>query len=186
MVQFIAEATVGIDAYKKAAREFRISLTEGAIGDPAPVFRANPAYVPPAAAVAGLFQRLDELVKRIRVAPNYTPEIGALLGIVPQSPSRPAPGTVQPMLKVETLPGSIVNVAFKRGFSDGVSVEIKVDNATTWSDAGRFFKSPAQLTIPENPQNLPRSVQIRARYVEGDTPVGQYSPVDIVSTQPAG
>lgn len=174
-----------VGAGKKAVREFRISLTEGAIGDPAPAFPANPGYVPPAAAVAGLYQRLDELVKRIRVAPNYTPEIGALLGIVPQNPSRPAPAAMQPTLKVETLPGSVVNVSFKRGFTDGIAVEIKVDNATTWSEAGRFFSSPAGVVVPENPQNLPRAVQVRARYIEKNSPVGLYSDIVTTATQPA-
>lgn len=70
-------------------------------------------------------------------------------------------------------------------FTNGVVFETKIDNAASWSDAGRFYASPADLHIPENPSGLPRSVQIRARYVEGDEPVGLYSAVDTVSTTPA-
>ena len=83
------------------------------------------------------------------------------------------------------MPGSVVNVSFKKKFTNGIAVEIKVDNAATWSDAGKHWASPAQLVIPENAQNLPRSVQVRARYVEGNTAVGQYSQTATVATQPA-
>jgi hypothetical protein len=83
------------------------------------------------------------------------------------------------------MPGSVVNVSFKKKFTNGIRVEIQVDNAATWSDAGRYYESPAELVIPENPQNLPRSVQVRARYVEGNTAVGQYSQTATVATQPA-
>lgn len=68
---------------------------------------------------------------------------------------------------------------------DGVTVEMKVDNAETWSDAGRFTSSPAELTIPQNAGNLPRAVRVRARYFEKDAPIGQFSAVVSTATQPS-
>lgn len=133
----------------------------------------------------GIFERLDNLVKRIRVAPNYTPEIGALLGIIPQSPSRPAPEDLQPTIKATAMPGSVVNVKFVRGGMSGVLIETQIDNSGTWSSVGQFSVSPATITIPENPQNLPRYVQVRARYFDKDEPVGLISQVDSVSTLPS-
>ena len=91
----------------------------------------------------------------------------------------------QPVLKVAALPGSVVEVKFVRGLMDGIALEMQVDNSDTWSDAGRFFTSPASLTIPQNAQNLPRSLKVRARYIEGNTPVGQFSSVVSTATQPA-
>lgn len=184
MMQFIASTALAIDAYKEATRQFRIRVSEGQIGDPTPAFPANPGFVPPTAVATGIFERLDTLVKRIRVSPTYTSEIGALLGIIPASPSRPAPEAMQPELKVTTLPGSVVQVKFVRGESNGIFVETKLDNSETWSSVGIFPSSPAVIVVPQTPQNLPRSVQIRARYVEGNSPVGQFSDIVTTATQP--
>ena len=46
MVQFLATSAVSLEAYKDAVRQFRITLTEGDIGDPTPVFPANFAPSP--------------------------------------------------------------------------------------------------------------------------------------------
>lgn len=84
--QSIAATTVEVDAFKKAVIEYRISLTEGSIGDPQPIFPTEAFAAPPNDRPAGLFQRLVELVDRIRAAPAYTDEIGAAMGIIPIPP----------------------------------------------------------------------------------------------------
>lgn len=184
MMQSIATIAVQLDAYTDAMRQFRLVLTEGNIGEPTPSFPALPGYVAADSVDTGIFERLDNLVKRIRVAPNYTSETGALLGIIPAAPSDLAPEEMQPNLKAVSMPGSVVRVAFVRGSTDGVELETKLDNGDKWESAGRYFRSPAELVIPGNPQNLPRAVQVRARYVGGNTPIGQFSPVVSTATQP--
>ena len=131
----------------------------------------------------GIWERVDGFVKRIRVAPAYTNEIGALLGIIPSGSGPQPENEMRPDLTPTSLPNSVVQVKFVRGKSDGVVIETNLDNGT-WSEAGRFFKSPATLAIPENPTGVPRAVQLRARYVEGDSPVGQFSPTVTIATQP--
>ena len=183
--QFCAEQTVEVEAFARAFRAYRDTVTAGDAGGRPPAYPANPTDEPPTSVDAGIFERLDNLVGRIRLSPNYTPEIGALLGIIPVSPDRPAPADMKPVVKSTAMPGNKIAVSFKRGYSNGVVFEIKVDNAAAWSEAGRFYTSPAELVIPESPSGLPRSVQIRARYVEGNEPVGQYSQVDTISTLPS-
>jgi len=185
IVQFLAQTAVDIDSYKDAVRQYRVIMLEGNVGDPMPSFPANTSFSAPASRPTGIFERLDELVKRIRVSPSYTDEIGALLGILPSGSGSVSPIDLKPVIKAVALPGSVVLVSFVRGSTDGVIVETKLDNGT-WSDAGRYFKSPAQLPIPQNADNLPRAVQVRARYVDGDTPVGQLSSVVSTATQPEG
>lgn len=188
VVQFVASVALGLDAYKDAAKQFRVIITEGSVGEPTPAFPANPGFVAPTAVPTGIFERLDDLVKRIRVAPAYTNEIGALLGILPTQTSGPQVPEVdlQPSLKTVSLPGSVVQVKFVRGNTNGVVIETRIDNSETWSDAGKFYNSPATLVIPANTQNLPRSVQVRARFVDKDTPVGQFSDIVTTTTNPAG
>ncbi len=188
VMQSLGLVAVELEAYKDAARQYRIVITEGNIGDPTPEFPEAPQYAAPGGVATGIFERLDNLVKRIRVAPAYTPEIGALLGILPTQTSGPQVPEVdlQPTLKTVSLPGSVVQVRFVRGNMTAVAVETKIDNADTWSDAGKFYSSPAELVIPQNAQGLPRSVQVRARYVDKNTPVGQFSDIVTTATQPTG
>ena len=76
-------------------------------------------------------------------------------------------------------------VSNELGLTNGIVVETKIDNSETWSSVGIFPTSPAIVVVPQNPQNLPRSVQIRARYVEGNSPVGQFSDIVTTATQPS-
>ena len=186
-LQDLASGRVALDAFVEAVTQYRRNVTEGNIGDPTPAFPTAPAITPGELPPTGIFQRLIELVDRIRVAPTYTPEIGAQLGIIP-SASTSGGGTsgiddLKPALKAATMPGNVVEVKFTRGQTDGIDVEIKIDNAEAWTGGGRFFKSPAVLNIP-NGTGLPHSVQIRARYLEGNDPVGQNSDTVTIVTTP--
>jgi len=181
-MQFLLSASGVIEAYKDAARQYRLIITEGDVGEPTPLFPAGIAPAPGTPVATGIYQRLIELVERIRVAPTYTTEIGALLGILPQS--APAPeGDVVPVLKLEALPGNIVSVKFVRGGTDGIAVERQLDNETDWATIGNYAKSPVEMNIPSGTNNLPRAVRVRARYLEGNTPVGLNSDtVNVVTT----
>ena len=187
-LQDLASGKAQLDAFVEAVTQYRRNVLEGNIGEPTPVFPTAPTVTPAEQPPAGIFQRLIELVARIRAAPGYTPEIGALLGIIPSSASTSGAGSgtddgeLKPVLKANAMPGNVVEVKFTRGHTDGIDVEIKIDNAATWTSGGRFFKSPAALTIPDG-TGLPHAVQIRARYLDGNAPVGQNSDtVNIVTT----
>jgi hypothetical protein len=182
IMQFLLGANGIIDAYKDAARQYRLIITEGDIGDPTPLFPAAIGPTPATPVATGIYQRLIELVDRIRAAPAYTDEIGALLGIIPQAAPVPE-GDVVPVLKLEAMPGNVVSIKFVRGRSDGIAIERQLDNESEWTAIGNFAKSPVELSIPANTNNLPRAVRLRARYVDGNTPVGLNSDtVNVVTT----
>jgi hypothetical protein len=172
-------------AVMHASQQFIKVITLDPIGSPTPMWPAAFGGTPPEPMPdTGVFERIDDLVKRIRTAPNYTSEVGALLGIIPSKPDPIAPELLKPEPSLISYPGNAIQVHFVRGTNNGLEVEIQVDKDGTWTNAGRFFKSPAELVIPENPQGLARSVQVRARYVKGNSIVGQYSDVDYISTTP--
>jgi len=102
-------------------------------------------------------------------------------------PSTPSNGNelineeIKPTLEAVAMPYHEVDVSFDRGDMHGILVEIKVDDGS-WRNAGRYFISPATITIP-NGTGQPHSVEIRARYVKGMEPVGKDSdPVSVVTT----
>lgn len=185
MMQFLVDANDQMNSVIDGSRQFRMVMTEGTVGSPEPIWPTQFAGSPPLPMVAaGIFERLDNLVKRIRVSPTYSPEIGALLGIIPSKAPDVAPNDMKPDPSLRAMPGNIVEADFVRGKTDGIDIQMMIDKSEHWENAGRFFKSPAVLNIPQNTENLPRSVQIRARYLIGNSPVGQYSDIDSIATIP--
>ena len=183
VMQFLADASVTIKAYTTAERNYRKAITEGDIGDITPEFPANMTLSLPSVVETGLFERLDTYVNRIRSSAGYTSEIGGLLGIISAHPVPLAPEDMKPVIKGEVVMGNIVNVKFVKSKTDGVRVETAIDNGA-WTNQGNFFKSPAMLEIPQNENQLPRSVKLRARFLEGNSPFGIASDVVTVQTIP--
>ena len=181
VMQFCATATQYFEAYMDAVREYRKTITEGNIGDPAPPF---PTFVSPGTVTAvptGIFERLDQFVKRIRTAPAYTSETGALLQIIPQKGDDLIESELKPQFKASPMPGNIIEIEFVRGKTAGINIETNVDGAG-WMFAAFKANSPATLNIPNGTGN-PHSVQLRARFVLKDEPVGLNSDtVNVVTT----
>jgi len=184
MMQFIGATDTQVKAYEKAVNEFRDIITEGDIGDVTPEFPANLVLSPPPSVPTGIFERLDKLVDRIFVAPNYTSEIGALLGILPTGETPTAPENWKPVLKAKARPEFTAQVKFTRGKSDGVALHIQRDKEDNWTSFGSFFQSPAVLEIPPKTPDTPEVVQIRGRFLVGNTPTGEFSDIVEIVTEP--
>ena len=183
IMDFLATTSVAVDAYIDGIRNYRKIISEGNIGDPTPAFPADVSFALPTPVDTGLFERLDNLVKRIRVAPAYTEEIGALLGIITSGGPLGPIDEFPPTIKASVDPGNIIEVKFTKGQSDGIYIETNVDNAG-WSFTEKAVKSPAVFDVPANQANTPRGVQIRARFLEGNNPVGDWSDIVTVQTIP--
>jgi hypothetical protein len=179
----LARATTAAEAFMAALRGFRLSLSEEKVGSPQPLFPTLTITPPPNGVPAGIFQRLDERVQRIRTAAAYTDEIGALLNILPSKSQSIAESELVPQLKVTSMPGNIVEIRFTRGDADGLSVQMRLDKENDWTSVGWFIRSPAVIEVPDG-TGAPRSVEIRARYLIGNDPVGLNSNVVSVVTTP--
>ncbi len=184
-VQWLAQVDVQINNYEKQMNAYRKEMLEGPNFAPNVNLPLPPVYpVPGPPSDPGIFIRLIELVDRIRVAGNYSTDDGEALGIIPSKPAALIPNELQPDPTLTALPGNVIEIAFKRGKTEGIDVEIEVDNSGTWEHAGKFFKSPGELVIPQNTIASARSVNLRARYLLDNKPVGLYSEIDMISTIP--
>ncbi len=182
----LAAVAIQLKAYRRAVTQFQNTILTGSLGSTTPSFPALPTYGEAAPVPTGIYSRLNNLVTAIRIAPAYNEEIAALLGILPSSKPVPPVDDLQPVVKMTAMPGSTMQITFTRGNTAGVLIQTKLDKAETWDDAGRYYSSPAEIVVPKNVAGFPRSVQVRARYVEGkgNQLVGQFSDVVSAATQP--
>ncbi len=179
MMQFIGASDLEVAAYEKAVGQYRKIFTEADIGDVTPSFPANPTLAPPALGVtAGIYERLNKLVDQIEAADNYTTEIGAMLGILPKGETPNQPEDMKPDLKPKAQPEFMAQIAFVRGKTDGIALQIQRDNEDAWTSVGSFFKSPAMIQLTPKTPNTPEVIRIRGRFLIGNTPTGEFSDIN--------
>ena len=183
--QFVADIFDQIKAFESAVRQYRIIITEEPIGQPTPQFPANPAFTLPVAIDTGMFDRLNKLVDRIRAAPAYTDEIGALLGILPKQPENITPEELKPVIKVSD---SFANYKFTlnvtRMGQESFKVQIRRSNSETWTDAGFGTSSPMDVTVTPTTPAEPERIQVRVILMSKNQPVGQPSDAVYVTVNP--
>ena len=186
IIKFLADVATEIEAFTEAVRQYRIIITEAAIGEPTPAFPANPAFALPAPAVAtGIFERLDDLVRRIRVAPAYTPEIGALLGIIPQKATPNAPSSLKPVIKAsDSTGGYSFEVDVTRLGMPAYKVQIQRQGSNAWQDAAFATNNPCNVTVTPTTPGQPERILVRAILMKGNEQVGLPSDPTYVTINP--
>ncbi len=185
VMQFLGETTVEMKNFDDAVRKYRIIITEHKVGDPMPDFPAVPVMTLPVEIPTGLFERLSDLVDRIRLAASFTQEIGAMLGINPVQPTPPDPNTVKPTIKATPLFESYKFDAFvMRMGMDSFKVQIRRMESETWTDAGFGTSSPLEITVQPTTPGQPERLQVRAILIKKNEPVGQPSDPVYVTVNP--
>jgi hypothetical protein len=163
--------------------EWKRILTEGPPGAPigdapaAPVYPAAPAGKP----APGIFPLIVALAERIRNTAGYTTAMGENLGIV--APAA-APPLGDPSFTARAEAGSEVRLDWVKGASDGVIVEGQRAAETAWTLLGTDRFSPYVDGREPLVAGQPEVRRYRMRYLDGDEPVGDYSPVATVTTVP--
>jgi hypothetical protein len=184
--QGIASGQVELDAFVEAVRQFRIQICEAVIGSPTPAFPAAPVITPAEIPLTGIYQRLIELVDQIRVASAYTPEIGALLGIIPSGGGGPTPeADLKPVIKVGQSFGDFkftVNVT--RLQQPGFKIQIQRAGESTWTDVAFATKNPCTVTVTPLVPGQPERILVRAILLANNEPVGAPSDPAYVTVNP--
>ena len=185
VIQFLASTATELDAYAEAVRQYRIVITEHGIGDPTPAFPADAVFALPNVIPTGAFERLDDLVKRIRVAPAYTPETGALLGILTTTATPPPESELKPVIKAsESFGGYTFSVNVTRMGMDAFKVQIQRKDSSTWQDAAFATNNPAEITVTPTTPGNPERIYVRAILMKKNAPVGQPSDPTYVTINP--
>jgi hypothetical protein len=185
VVQFMARTVLATEAYTAAVLSFQRTLLGGKIGAATPQFPAAPVLNVPVITPTGIFERLERLVRRIRVQPAYTPEAGALLGIIPRQAYRFAISELVPTFKASPLNRAYsFEVKVTKRLFKAFFVEFQRSSSNDWEKGGFFTSSPAIVTIePANP-GVPELLRVRVRMVKNNDAVGLNSDIQIVTVIP--
>jgi hypothetical protein len=189
-LQDLASGQVELDAYKDAVRQYRINVTEGAVGEPTPAFPAGIDVTPAELRPTGIFQRLIELVDRIRAATAYTDEIGALLGIIPSasgSGSGLAGGgdDLKPVIKASaSFSDYKFSVNVTRLGQEAFKIQIQRSGSDVWTDAAFATSNPCEVVANPTTPGQPERILVRAILLSHNEPIGQPSDAAFVTVNP--
>ena len=186
LMQYLADIFNQLKAYDAAMTQYRKIVTEGDIGEPTPAFPPNPNFALAKTIPTGVFERLNALRDRIMVAPDYTDEIGALLGILPSAPDSITPGDVKPSIQVfAAATGYTFSIVVAdRADSNMWEVFIMRKGATTWTSAGSFTGKSADVTVLPTTPGDAEQMQVRVQLKKANQNYGQPSDVVYVTVNP--
>ncbi len=183
--QSIGKTTVTAENFKKAIIDFRISLTEGNTGDPAPVFPSENFTQPPNKRPAGIFERLDNLRSRILLSATYTAEIGAALGIIPGEKAEAPEETLKPVIKASALSAPYkLKVDVTRLGMPGYRVEFQRAGSSVWELGAFATSNPCEFAITPTTPGEPERILVRAILLKNNEQVGEPSDPTYVTVNP--
>jgi len=184
--QWILNRSAQINTVKQDVNRWKLIYTNASIGTPLDALPVSPVYpivVTPIGFTlsAGMWPQIFALAERIRNTAGYTPAIGEDLGIVGSSGG----GELgDPVFQAIAQPNSETRLNWVKGSSEGVLIESQRVGEMTWTVMGTDRFSPYVDGRTPLVSGQPEVRRYRIRYLDGDDPVGNYSPVVTVTTTP--
>jgi hypothetical protein len=186
-VQWLSAALEASDTSAASLRLFRDETLFGAKSDPAPAEPVNVLPEFPEAFQTAIITRLVDLVeKKIQTADNYTPDIGAQLGIVVPSSDPISPENLSVEGKYyPALSGYEMGVVvFNRGDAESADLEIRFDGSEVWKKIKTFTGKTVSIVIEPTTPGQPQRVQARIQLYRKNEKYGQPSPALYVTLNP--
>lgn len=190
LVQFLAEAAVTVESFRSAMTGFRRAVLTTPHGTPMPDYPAFSGIVLPAADTAyaaGIWDRLNKAIERIRAHTSYTAEIGGLLGVIPTTPEPTIPGEVKPTVQVFPaaygMDASVV-VSGREG-ADQWQVLVARVGTTDWSVLEVGTGKSVNIHFTTGPdESGPVQLQFRVQLRLNNANYGQVSDIVLATMNP--
>jgi len=149
----------------------------------APVTDLPPA---PAKLTWAIIQRLVNLGERIELAPGYTSDVGAQLGIIPPQANGVSPADVKPTAQVFAAQNGyqFSVVVSNRAESNMFEVEIRRAGQENWTIVKVASGKSIDVTIEPTAQGKPEQIQVRVRLKKNNADYGQPSDAVYVTVNP--
>lgn len=175
-----------MEAAKEATNQIKSAVFNGKPTNPlGAVPTVAPFDVPFPPLKPGCLERFNKRVKRFKAAAGYTKEIGIALGI-----DEPASGGISPdllvaALKVTDLGNYQFEAVFRKQGMSAMLIQYRVKGTEKWLDIKTALQSPVTVDVPPPAtEGAAVQIEIRARLLDGNTPVGQWSPIYPLTVNP--
>lgn len=155
-------------------------------GDPNANFKVPvfPVLEMPEGAAPGIVTWVKQLIKRIKAAPGYTPQIGEALGLVTTGSEGIAPGDIIPQLTPKAINDGAVEIKFKKQGMTAIRIDYRKKGDSGWKLAGVYSSSPAIHFEQSTPPDTPEAREYRGILLKKNEPVTQYSATYNIVTTP--
>jgi hypothetical protein len=186
-VQWLAAALEASDTSAASLRLFRDETLFGAKSDPAPAEPVNVLPEFPDSFQTAIITRLVELVeKKIETADNYTPDIGAQLGIVVPSGDPISPETLNVRGEYFAAQSGYEMgvVVTNRGDAESADLEIRYDGSEVWKKIKTFTGKAVTVVIEPTTPGQPQRVQARIQLYRKNEKYGQPAAAVYVTLNP--
>jgi len=185
VIQFLADIHNQLKAFEEAVRQYRVIITEEAIGKATPQFPANPAFDLPVVIPTGIFERLNKLRTRIMAADAYTDEIGALLDILPKQSDSIASADAKPTIQVSAAQMGYLFSLMVSGRAEADSWEVWIlRKGGTWTNAKTAVGKSLDVTITPTTAGEAEQMQVRIQLRKNNQNYGQPSDIVYVTVNP--
>lgn len=181
----VTHAVNGRSLYNSKAQEFtayKDILLYAPLNEPLPTTPTAPAVgVLPVGALAACVARARQRAERIKAHPNYTTAIGEDCRII--APVTP-PGPTQPTLAAVAETSFAVRLTFAMRGHDQLEIQSQRGSESTWSSLAFDTNSPYLDGRAPLIAGQPEQRRYRARFVDNDVPVGDWSDTVEVTAHP--
>lgn len=185
-VQWINDLMGTQEANAAAIRSFRDQLLYGEKNDAKPLVPSTELPPAPAEYVSSIVQWLDTLKEKIELADDYTPDIGAQLGIVAPPPGGISEENVKPVLEafaaLENYDFAVVVTG--RGKADQNELQFRLPNQESWQTLKTFTGKSCNAQYKPTPEGQPIKIEIRVQLYRNNQKYGQPSNPAYITLNP--
>ena len=169
-------------AFEHQCVTYQLSMRNGPIGtDVIEVPVLVVVGVAPTPVAAGIFARVRELVRKIKLSASYTEDVGQILGIIGSEPeAKSAQDNATPILAGKIVAGN-VQIKYTRGEYDGIKLESRRGTETNFILLEKINKPIYVDKRPNLVEGQPEKREYRAWFFKGDEVIGQVSAVITVT-----
>lgn len=181
--EYIFNFTNQVKADYEAYFSYKRSMFEGpeAALPEAPSFSS---FTLPGPGAAGIIARQKRFKARIMNSDGFTVQIGEALEMVKPSPAPPSPADVKPSVTAVAHPDGKIDFRCSKQGMDAIRLESKLPNVEGWTVTQESTMARFSVTLPEQFRQQPVQMLFRTRLLKKNQPVGEYSPVISVITNP--
>ena len=176
---FTSQAKADFEAYYR----YKEAMFEGPEG-PLPEAPSFSSVSLPGPGAAGIIARQKRFKARVMTSSGFTPQIGEALEMIKPSPVPPLPADLKPSVTAVAYPDGKLDFRCSKQGMDAIRLESKLPNVEGWTVTQESTLARFSVTLPEQFRQEPVQMLFRARLLKKNQPVGEYSPVISVITNP--